>query len=233
MLGMTVRAIDLAFARAGTTYKIALLTMLTVSLVFGCIVGQIEGSENMATEVREFTDFDKVDIGWGFEANITKGSEYSITITANENVMDRVIVSKRARTLRIAMKTADYSRLQLKAEIVMPALVEAELSGGSDGRVSGFGAHDEFNLELSGGSSFRMDGSANKLNARSSGGSRMLLSNFEVQDLDITMGGGGSATIKVNGRIDADLSGGSKLYYIGNPTLGAIKKSGGSSVQEK
>lgn len=212
---------------------VVLSVVLMAFLSFGCIIGPIEGSEEMATEKREVTDFNRLEIGWGFEANITRGSDYSISITANENVLDRVLVSRSGDKLKVGMKSATYNRLQLRVEITMPELVEVELSGGSDAIVSGFGAHEEFRMDLSGGSSIRMDGSTDRLQAESSGGSRMLLSNFQVVDLEIEMSGGGKATVRVSGRIDGDLSGGSHLYYIGNPTLGDIEKSGGSSVQEE
>ena len=88
-----------------------------VGLIFGCILALIEGSEKMVTETMDFTDFDKVDIGWGFEVNISQGSEYSISITANENVMDRVIVSKSGKWLTIALKSANYNQVQLKADV--------------------------------------------------------------------------------------------------------------------
>jgi len=207
--------------------------VLMTSLIFGCINGSIEGSEEMATEKREFTGFNQLDIGWGFEANVTRGSEFSISITANENVLDSVLVSKSGGKLKVGMKSATYNRLQLRVDITMPELVEVELSGGSDATVSGFGAQEEFRMDLSGGSSIQMDGSADRLQAESSGGSRMHLSNFQVVELEIEMSGGGRATVRVSGRIDGDLSGGSHLYYIGNPTMGNIKKSGGSSVQEE
>ena len=191
-----------------------LLAIILVSTSLGCITGEITGSDDLVTEKREITGFDRLDIGWGFEATVRQGSEYSITVTANENVMDRVIVSKSGNKLTIGMKIGTYDSLQLRANITMPELTRVELSGGSTGDVRGFGAIDEFDLELSGGSDYVMDGSANKLKASASGGSEMQLSNFDVQDLDIHMGDGSRGTIKVSGRIDADLSGGSRVGHV-------------------
>jgi hypothetical protein len=39
--------------------------------------------------------------------------------------------------------------------------------------------------------------------------------------------------VKPGGRLDADASGASHVYYFGKPTLGTIKESGGSEVRRK
>jgi hypothetical protein len=65
-----------------------------------------------------------------------------------------------------------------------------------------------------------------------SGGSDLELSNLNVNNVSIGLSGGSRGTINLDGRIDATLSGGSNLYYIGNPTLGSIKTSGGAQVSK-
>jgi hypothetical protein len=49
------------------------------------------------------------------------------------------------------------------------------------------------------------------------------------------VGASGASTVTVNlsGRLDADASGSSDIYYLGNPELGSIDTSGTSSVQSK
>jgi hypothetical protein len=88
-------------------------------------------------------------------------------------------------------------------------------------------------LELSGGSHADVEGSASDLTVDASGGSTLDLDNFPVHDADIVFSGGSSGTISLDGNLDADLSGGSRLWYIGNPTLGDIETSGGSSIQRR
>ncbi len=53
------------------------------------------------------------------------------------------------------------------------------------------------------------------------------------EDADIELSGGSHGTINVNGRLNADVSGGSQLTYIGDPTLGDIEKTSGSTVSRK
>jgi hypothetical protein len=88
-------------------------------------------------------------------------------------------------------------------------------------------------LDLSGASSVTLSGSANDLNADASGASHLGLDDFPVNNASIELSGASSGTVNLYGTMDADLSGASHLYYIGEPTLGDIDISGGSSIGEK
>lgn len=78
-----------------------------------------------------------------------------------------------------------------------------------------------------------LDGSANNLRISASGGSQLELSNFSAHNASVNLSGGSSASINPDGRLDADLSGGSHILYVGDPIMGIINMSGGSTVSEK
>ncbi|MFC1965289.1 GIN domain-containing protein, partial [Chloroflexota bacterium] len=73
-------------------------------------------------------------------------------------------------------------------------------------------------------------GSANNIIANVSGASRFNLGGFIVNNANVTFSGASKGTVNLNGRLDANLSGASKLSYVGEPTMGTIKTSGGSSL---
>ena len=75
-------------------------------------------------------------------------------------------------------------------------------------------------------------GEANDLTIDASSGSVLELSNFTVHDVSVELSGGSISTVNLDGRLDADLSGGSQLWYIGDPTLGNIETSSGSRVNK-
>jgi hypothetical protein len=54
-----------------------------------------------------------------------------------------------------------------------------------------------------------------------------------VGNADVILSGASDATINLAGRLDADLSGASKLEYIGEPTLGVMDATGASTVKRK
>jgi hypothetical protein len=94
-------------------------------------------------------------------------------------------------------------------------------------------ASGDAQLNLSGASSVQLQGSASDVVIDASGASRVELDNFPVNNADVTLSGASGATVNLDGRLDADLSGASKLSYIGEPTMGDIHTSGGSAVSKK
>lgn len=201
------------------------------------ITGPITGSGNLVTIDKSFSDFTVVDASWGFEVTITKSDTYDVSITIDDNLVDYLEVSKSGNTLRIGLKPVTYDRVTQIVNIQMPLLHELQLSRGSRGFVEGFYVppyySGEFILGLSGGCYAKMEGSANKISVEASGGSLLDLTDFPVHNADVELSGGSVATINLDGRLDANLRGGSLLFYIGEPTLGDIDSSEGSFIGKK
>jgi hypothetical protein len=59
------------------------------------------------------------------------------------------------------------------------------------------------------------------------------LTDFPVNDADINLSGASRATINLDGKLDAELSGASNLEYIGDPTMGDINIAGASTINKK
>jgi hypothetical protein len=106
-----------------------------------------------------------------------------------------------------------------------------ELSGAS--QVSGNIEMADGRFDLSGASFLELEGSANDVSVEASGASHVRLPDFTVVDIEINLSGASSATVNVSGRLDCNLSGASKLDYTGNPILGRVSTSGGSTVSKK
>jgi hypothetical protein len=191
------------------------------------------GSGNLDSEVFDISDFTIVEAGYGFEVEIVQSGSYSIRITADDNVISKVQVSKLGNTLKIDLIPGIYRTVTLQAEITMPDLAGLEFSGGTRGMIQGFNSSHDFVLILSGGSFVEMEGAADDLTVEASGGSHLDLTNFMVHDVNVLLSGGSHGTINLDGQLDANLSGGSHLYYLGDLTLGDITTSGGSTVSEK
>ena len=190
---------------------------LVFSYAFGYVgflpgIGGLTGSGTPVTETKSITGFTSVSAAMGFNVEITESSSYSVRVTVDDNVVDKLRVTKIGDTLSIALDPGTYTRMTLRAVVTMP-----DIEG----------------LELSGGSHVDAEGSAGDLTVDASGGSTLDLENFPVHDASIGFSGGSSGTISLDGNLDADVSGGSRLWYIGSPTLGNIDTSGGATVQKK
>ena len=77
----------------------------------------------------------------------------------------------------------------------------------------------------------QLDGSAQHTMADASGASHLKLADFQINDADIALSGASDATINAAGTLDIDLSGASSLRYRGQPSLGRLDISGGSTIK--
>ena len=218
-------------------------------------LGEVVGSGDLVTKEEFFTDFTSVNAGSGFMVEISQSNSHNVLVTADDNVMEYIEVKKSGDTLIIGVKWGySFRSATFNVEITMPELHSLELSGGAMGKLEEFSSTRAFSLELSGGSILRGEfetsgdaefdlsggsqllgfvGEANDLTIDASSGSRLELSDFPVHNTDVELSGGSHATINLDGRLDADLSGGSQLFYIGDPSLGNIETSGGSNISKK
>ena len=260
--------------RAISSITIVVIVIIAAAAIFaGAYFSGIWPSGNTVTRDVDFSDFTIVDIGRAFEVEITQSNSYSIKIIADENIMDRVQVSKTGETLTISITGTIIPPSTWKAEITMPELHELRFSGATHGLATGFSsAHNltltlsgassldpdisaeyvEINLEgasrlqgevtvsgdakfiISGASTVELTGSAEDLEVgECSGASSLDLSNFPVNNANVNLSGASSATIKIDGRLDLDISGASHLYYIGEPTMGNIVTSGSSTINKQ
>ena len=215
------------------------------------------GSGNLETEAYVFSDFTEVEIGSAFEFEVKQSSSYGINITADDNVMEYVQVSKDGQTLKIGLRTGLGIFLgpvsaTLRASVTMPQLNGLTASGASRGTVSGFSSTEDLDVTvsgasmvtgdivagnvgfgISGASTIQLEGSANDIDANVSGASRLNLDDFTVDNVDVNFSGASSGTVNLSGRLDANLSGASTLWYIGEPTSTDINTSGASTVSKK
>jgi len=215
--------------------------------------GVLIGSGNLETEEYAFTDFTKFEVGSAFKFEIKQSSSYSINVTADDNVIDYVRVSKDGQTLEIRLERVSIlGPVTLRASVTMPQLHGLTASGASRGTVSGFSSTEDLDITvsgasivsgditagnvefgISGASTIQLEGSANDMDADVSGASLFKLDDFIVNNADVNFSGASSGTVNLNGRLDANLSGASTLWYIGEPTSTDINTSPASKVIKK
>ncbi len=105
-----------------------------------------------------------------------------------------------------------------------------EISGAS--RMKGRMAVEDAEFVLSGASRTTLNGSAGNTVLNAWGASRLDMADFALGDTSVHLKGASHATVNVSGRLDLDLSGGSRLSYSGCPTMGDITVSGASTLNQ-
>ena len=253
--------------KAITTIAIIAVVICTSLFLVSCSGGLI-GSGNLETEEYAFTDFTEVEIDSAFDFEIKQSGSYSIDVTADDNIIDYVQVSKDGQTLKISLGRAldigsttfkigpwifpHLSSVTLKASVSMPQLNGLTVSGASHGTVSDFSSNEDLDItvsgasrvtgditadnvefNISGASTIQLEGSADDMTARISGASSFNLGDFTVNNANVNFSGASKGTINLRGRLDAKLSGASRLSYIGQPVMGDINISGASTLSKK
>ena len=213
----------------------------------------VPGSGTVISQIKPLEGFSRVNVGNAFQVELSEAPRHSVTLTADDNVIDLVEVQKEGDTLRIGLETGDYHEVTLKARIGMPELRGVMLSGASTGSVEGFSSGNDLSIglsgasilegrvearqvdmRLSGASKIVISGSADKIMARGSGASVLQLEEFVVDRASVDLSGASRATVDVKILMEhVDLSGASMLYYAGDPQLEDVETSGASRLERR
>jgi len=102
-----------------------------------------------------------------------------------------------------------------------------EISGSS--HASGGIEITEGRFNVSGASRIDLEGDARDISIEASGASYANLANFSVSNATVDISGASVASVNATDSIDGNVSGASRLTYLGNPAL-AIETSGDSTV---
>jgi hypothetical protein len=237
-----------------------LILFLVAILLTGCTISipnmeSITGSGNVVSQEANISGFDMVDISHAFEVNIDQSDAFSVIIRVDDNLVEHLNVVKQGNTLKIGFRPGTASIFRnatLEATITMPELTGLDLSGASQATISGFKSTKSLNTDLSGSSSLLGDieahdamfdvsgssnvtltGSAGDVTVDARGASRVNLEDFSVSDASLKASGASQVTVNASGTLNADASGSSTVYYLGNPTLGKVDTSGASSIKRK
>ena len=235
------------------------VTTLASAMLAGCMptIGgtMVTGSGRASTQEYDLSGFSKVNVSSAFRAEIRQGESYRVSVTIDDNLVEYLDVRVEGGTLHIGMKprvSIGFRNTTQRAEITMPALEGVELSGATQGTVSGFASDRPLEVEVSGASRLRGDitagetrmnvsgastveveGAASGLDIEASGASSVRLDNFATQDARVEVSGASNATVNAKGKITGTASGASTVNYIGEPASVRVDSSGASNVRQK
>lgn len=221
----------------------AILTVLLLAtlLVSGCgtiLVPKNGEVETGKTETRhyDFSDFTHVDIGSAFRYEIKQSETYSVSITANSNLLDDIRVAKEGETLIIEREFPGVAwgifnvDSAINVVITMPRLQVLDSSGATRGIVSDFASTENLDIKASGSSKVELANiSAGDAVFHVSGASKVT-GDIEAENIGFKISG--SSTVQLKGsaeRITTDTSGASRLKLADLKVENANIKLSGSS----
>jgi len=109
--------------------------------------------------------------------------------------------------------------------------VTMEISGAS--RATGFMKCESASFEVSGASYLELNGSAEGARLDASGASSLRLQGFYLLHASVILSGASNGNVEVNGTLDVDITGASRLVFGGNPQLGKVDVTSASSLSRR
>lgn len=198
-------------------------------------------------ELSKFRVSDGLDVK--FDSSVPAGT---IEIHTYENIHDYVVIGQKDGEISVSIKPFSTIGADIQVvvspeqfnefvasggsdivcnELINRSMLTIVASGGSEIDLTNVEAAD-CNVELSGDSDLEMNGTTDKLKIEASGGSEFSTIGFACNSANITATGESDIELTVNNSLIASLSGGSKLYYGGNPQQVSVVASGSSEYKK-
>jgi hypothetical protein len=233
--------------------KHALLASGLVILLAGC--GGSAGQSGRRTVAA--SGFTAVSTGWGIDIEVATSGGWGVEVSADRQVIDRIVVEMRGTTLWIGLREGTLARTrwlagQARISIALPALEHLEAAGGSQARLAIAQPGRNLAVMLSGGSSLsgslvcaglsitasgssvaELMGSADPVILAAADRSRLKLTGLETASMDAILSGGSTAAVAVSRRLTVEASGGSGLSFRGDARVESQTLSGGSWVRKE
>jgi len=218
----------------------SMLSMLNDGEVF---MGPGErGSGNVVTENREVTNFRAIEIDYPAEVLIEQGSQESLKIEAEDNLLPNLKTQVRNGTLEIFYKRENGQHVNptktVKVTIVVKDLTNVEFNSAGELTIEGLktdsldvslsGAGNlvldrvevnELGVNLSGAGSMTASGTAEDLDLNISGFGDFKGADLHGQVARVNISGAGSATVWVDDKLDAVISGAGSIRYYGSASV--------------
>lgn len=220
-----------------TLQKIILVLSL-LALVPISMMGQ---SSKVIKENRNLSGFSAINISGGWDAVLTQGQNYSVTIEANEVSMDNLRIEVKNETLYVScdrgFRFLDIFKSRInnirKVHITLPELQKITASGGSDILPQTQFSTENMKIVLSGGSDLKsLSLDCQSLDCRMSGGSDASIHLINGKNVKIKSSGGSDVSLSGLSAtlLDLQTSGGSDIKLEGATTTLQVNASGGSDV---
>lgn len=212
----------------------------------------MEGSGNVITKTVKTQPYNSINVSGSMDVTLQKGTEGNISITAAENVQDKIVVESDGTTLTIKMKNNFSLQNTKKISITVPFEDISEISLSGSGNIEGKDMlkSSSLALNLQGSGEIKVSVEANTLDAQLNGAGDMKLSgkttdvevkttgsgNFEGKELtsenaQIYISGSGDSTIFAKKSLKARIQGSGSIFCAGNPTTNDVKVMGSGKVK--
>jgi len=234
-----------------------LFLMLVAFLASACKVNVLRGEGAKGEITPAVAPFNAVDVDISTKViiNMKEGAQPGIVIAGYENIIGHIKTKVENNELKVyndldGTWAVDYNGLTLT--ITMPAITLLTMTGAANADIHGNLTGKEFKIDVSGASSVKMDsanvddlsvdisgagnitvngGSVKNASYEVSGASNVKAFPLQTLATKISVSGAGNGEVTATQKLDAEVSGASKIKYKGHPAI-TQSVSGVSSLKD-
>lgn len=203
----------------------------------------------MTTQSQKMADFSRIDISGGYHVILRQDSSYTVSLTADDNLMKNIIIKVDDGRLKVYNRKSICNSGEMKLVIGVGNLDKIKATGAVELESQGkLNVHD-LTMNYSGATKIMMDlnagnvetegsgsieihlkGQATSHRVNLSGSGELYAYDFVTGTYNITTSGASDCEINVLKALNVHTSGASDIKYKGNPAEVTNHKSGASSI---
>lgn len=227
-------------------FSVVALALLTVLPIFASGYSeedrdsQIRAVGRSVTEKRMLSAFKTLVLSGTGEIIYRASKTYSVTITADEALMNHIQSDVSGEKLTLSLEKGTYTNMKTQIHYIVeaPELGGLQIRGAGSFKaedtlknrnfivdISGSGVvdtelnTDEIRITVSGNGNIQLSGSATSLDYTNSGMGTLDTLGLQLQRADVEINGTGNARLSVSDYLKVRIAGAGKVEYRGNPRL--------------
>jgi hypothetical protein len=187
-----------------------------------CNPNAIHGSGVSKTETRAVGSFSKIDLAGSPGVEVTVGSDTSVAVTTDDNILPTIETTVEGDTLHINSKQSYNTSLGVKVNVKVPSLNGVSISGSGDIHVMGLQTGD-MDASVTGSGDVTLSGAVDRLRAHIVGSGDLQAGELAAKNVRVTVTGSGDAAVRATEELNASVTGSGDVRYSGHPAQ--VKKS--------
>ncbi|HEK20789.1 MULTISPECIES: head GIN domain-containing protein [unclassified Mucilaginibacter] len=227
-------------------FKISLLVLLASATVITSSCRRFrckKGSGNLKTETRQTGDFSRLEIKGAYNVLLKQDSSKTLTITADDNLLQYIETSTSGNTLKINSRRSLCTGKAITVTVGVRNIEDIKASGSVEVKSEGRLNVKDISFELKGATKVELDMSATNVRADGKGSTELVLrgqaatadvhltGSGKLNALDFVVGrynlsttGASECNVNVLNELNIKSTGASDVKYRGNPTISTDKK---------
>ena len=194
------------------------LVLIAMAMLAACGSNQVTGDGKTVTKTRAVQQFNQIKISGAYRVKITQGTQPSLSITTDSNIIPLVITKVTGQQLLINNKAGVSFRLTepVLIQIVVKDLNQVVASGANALTISKLNT-ENLKLDTSGSVQANLSGKVENLDMQVAGSGNINAIHLVAETVKIRLMGSGNVTVNATDKLDTKITGNGTIQYSGDP----------------